>query len=97
MLPGKLGSSWAPDLVMMFCKSQGGAAGEQVTGGINHRHATLWLWLGCLGCPGGAPSQDEWLQLLLPSSLGLSPGHFELSTRVPGGPAGQESINGALD
>ena len=96
-VPWKLGSSWVPDLVMMFCKSQGGVAGEQVTGGMNHRHATLWLWLGWLGCPGGAPSQDGWLQLLLPSSLGLSPRHFELSSCVLGGPAGQEGIDGALN
>ena len=59
MLPWKLGSSWVPDLVMMLCKSQGGAAGEQVTGGINRRDKSLprhaLALAGLAGMPGQGP------------------------------------------
>lgn len=70
-----------------------------MTGGINHLHSALWLWLVARDArPGvgvGAP-QGRWLQLLLPSPLGLSTPHSELSTCVPGGPAGRERIDGAM-
>ena len=72
-----------------------------MTGGINHLHSTLWLWLGRPGCMpeggGVGASQGRWLQVLLPSPLGLSPPHFELSTCVPGGLAGRERVDGAMD
>lgn len=54
-LPWKLGSSWVPDLVMMFCKSQGGAAGEQVTGGDESAPRHALALAGLAGMPGRGP------------------------------------------
>lgn len=75
MLPWKLGSSWAPDLVMTVYKAKEGAAGEQVTGGINHLHSKP---LAPAGAPGRKPGRSpphraDGRSCSCPCPLGLLP------------------------